>query len=309
MSGPAATRGRSPHRGRRIAALGVLAVVAALSLSGCSAKNAFALGWPHGGISLQSHNVYNLWIGTVIASAVVGLTVYALIFWCIIRYRKRATDVGLPEQTRYNLPIELIYSIVPFLIISVLFYYTARSESYVNRLSAKPQVTVGIVAFKWNWEFDYTDPNAKLSDGSQIKEIGDSTYIPILVVPTDQTIQFTEHANDVIHSFWVPELLFKRDVFPGDVYNKFEVTIVQPGAYVGRCAELCGTYHSQMNFELLAITPAQYSQFLSARQSGMSTPQAINALNLPVSLGGGNNGYATVTHPFDTSRTADNATP
>jgi heme/copper-type cytochrome/quinol oxidase subunit 2 len=148
---------RSPRRQiGRIAALCVVAVASAVTLSGCSAKNAFALGWPHGGISKQSHEMYNLWIGTVIAAAVVGLIVYALIFWCIIRYRKRkGSDDTLPAQTRYNLPIELIYTVIPFLIIAVLFYYTARAETDVDKISAHPDVTVSVIAFKWNWEFQY----------------------------------------------------------------------------------------------------------------------------------------------------------
>jgi cytochrome c oxidase subunit II len=300
------SRAKSPRRIGRTLALGAVAIAAAVSLSGCSAKNAFALGWPHGGISKQSQTMYNLWIGTVVAAAVVGIVVYALIFWCMIKYRKKGDE--LPAQTRFNLPIELIYTVIPFLIIAVLFFYTARAETDVDKLSAHPQVTVGIVAFKWNWQFNYTDASAQMPDGSNVTEIGDSSYVPILVLPTDKTIQFTEHSEDVIHSFWVPELLFKRDVFPGNVHNKFQVTIQTTGAYVGRCAELCGTYHSQMNFELLAVTPAQYATYITAKQHGMSTPQAIMSLGLPADEVS-NGGYATVTRPFNTSRTAGTATP
>jgi cytochrome c oxidase subunit II len=301
-SGLAATTRAKSSRIRRGISLGVVAIGAALALSGCDAKNAFALGWPHGGISDQSQQMYNLYIGSVIAAAVVGIGMYAAIFWCIVRYRKNSDE--LPVQTRYNLPIELIYTVVPFLIIAVLFYYTARTETNVDKISAHPDVKVGIVAFKWNWEFDYTDT---ASTGTTVTEIGDSSYIPILVVPTDKTIEFYEHSDDVIHSFWVPDLLFKRDVIPG-LTNTFQVTIRTGGAYVGRCAELCGTYHSQMNFELLAVSPAQYAQYLSLRQGGMSTPQAIMQLGLPLTWTGPQ-GYAVTTHPFDTSRTGSSATP
>ncbi|HEY1486626.1 MAG TPA: cytochrome c oxidase subunit II [Micromonosporaceae bacterium] len=300
----AATRS-SRRRIGRAAALCVIAIASAVTLSGCSAKNAFALGWPWGGITTQSNEMYNLWIGTVIAAAVVGLVVYALIFWCVIRYRKRkGSDDTLPAQTRYNLPIELIYTVIPFLIIAVLFYYTARAETDVDKISAHPQVSVKVVAFKWNWEFQYLNGDAKMPDGSPVTEIGNSSYVPILVLPTDKTIEFTETSEDVIHSFWVPELLFKRDVFPGNLVNHFQVTIVKTGAYVGRCAELCGTYHSQMNFELYAVTPANYATYLADRQAGMSTPQALVAIGYTQ-----NNGYATTTQPFNTSRTANTATP
>jgi cytochrome c oxidase subunit II len=302
VSPPKAERVRRPRRTARFVALGAVAVAAILSLSGCSAKDAFALGWPHGGISVQSHEMYNLWIGTVIAAAIVGIVVYFLIFWCIIRYRKRGDE--LPAQTRYNLPLEMIYTVVPFLIVAVLFYYTAVAETNVNKLSAHPDVTVQIVAFKWNWQFNYLDGTATMPDGSAVTTIGDSSYVPELVVPIGETIRFDETSRDVIHSFWVPELLFKRDVFPGNVENVFQVTIVQTGEFVGRCAELCGTYHSQMNFELDAVTPDQYKQFIQLKQQGMSTPAAL----LQLGVNQANGGYATTTEPFNTSRTSNNAT-
>src|SRR5262249_34967442 len=120
-------------------------------------------------------------------------------------------------------------------------------------------------------------------------------YVPVLVVPVGERIRFLEDSQDVIHSFWVPDLLFKRDVFPGGVQNKFEVTINQQGAFVGRCAELCGTYHSMMNFELRAVSPDEYAKFIAAKKQGMSTPDALAAA-------GDANPYATTTHPFNTDR-------
>jgi cytochrome c oxidase subunit 2 len=290
--------GVRPRRTGRVVALGAIAVAAVLSLSGCSAKNWFALGWPHGGISQQSQEMYNLWIGTTIAALITGLIVYILIFWCIIRYRKKGEE--LPAQTRYNLPIELIYSVVPFLIIAVLFYYTAVAETNVDKISKHPDVTVEVVAFKWNWQFNYRDASAKMPDGTPVTTIGDSSYIPVLVLPVNESVEFLETSRDVIHSFWVPELLFKRDVFPGNVENKFQVTIQKTGAYVGRCAELCGTYHSQMNFELRVVTQADYATFVADKKAGMTTPQALQAI--------GQAPYATTTEPFNTSRTNNNAT-
>src|SRR5918911_902278 len=110
--------------------------------------------------------MYELWIGSVIAALVVGAFVWGLIFWCVVRYRKRGDQ--LPPQTRYNLPIELLYTIVPFLIIAVLFYYTAIIETYVNKTSAHPDVRVEVVAFKWNWQFRYLDPGSTGPDGQPV---------------------------------------------------------------------------------------------------------------------------------------------
>jgi len=190
----------------------------------------------------------------------------------------------------------LLYTVLPFLIIAVLFYYTAVVETDVNRESKNPDVTIQVVAFKWNWEFDYQDgPTMDGRVGNTLTStVGASDYVPVLVVPIGKTVRFEETARDVIHSFWVPELLFKRDVFPGNVRNSFQVTLVKEGHYAGRCAELCGTYHSMMNFEMRVVSWDNYQKFLAAKISGMSTPQALASI--------GEAPLATTTCPFNTVR-------
>ncbi len=297
---PGAGRGAARRlRPGRLVGLAVLALVTTAALSACSVTNTVGkafdgFGFPQGGISQQSQRVYSLWIGSVIAALLIGFLVWGLIFWSIIRYRKRGDE--MPPQTRYNMPIELLYTVAPFLIVSVLFFYTATTETYLDRLSANPDVTVQVTASKWNWQFTYLDSTAKGQDGQQVQTTGAADYIPVLVVPTHETVRFKEHSQDVIHSFWVPELLFKRDVFPGNVKNQFEVTIEKEGAYVGHCAELCGTYHSMMNFELRAVSPDKYQQFIAAKKSGKTTQEALTSIGLPP--------LATTTHPF-ANRTSD----
>ncbi len=275
---------------RRLASLAAGIVLVPLLLTGCSVKDSFAFGWPKGGITPQAHKMYDLWVGSTIAALAVGVFVWALIFWCVVRYRKRGEE--LPPQTRYNLPIELLYTVVPFLIVAVLFYYTAIVQTYVDVLKPNPDVRVEVVAAKWTWEFRYLDD--KDAKGQPVSTVGDSGYVPVLVVPSGKRIRFSETSRDVIHSFWVPDLLFKRDVMPG-FNNTFEVTIDSNGAYVGRCAELCGTYHSQMNFEMRVVDPADYERFIQLKQQGESTPAALEAI--------GEDPLATTTHPFDTDRT------
>jgi cytochrome c oxidase subunit II len=277
---------------RRLVGLAVTAVAAVALLSGCDVGEAFGhFGWPEGGLTRQSTRMYDLWIGSTIAALVVGVFVWGLIFWCVVRYRKRGEQ--LPSQTRYNVPMEFLYTVVPFLVVAVLFYYTAIVQTDVDKLSRNPDVTVEVVGFKWEWQFNYRD-----APGAQARTVatttGNTGYVPVLVLPTGRSIRIEEHSNDVIHSFWVPDLLFKRDVFPGNVRNVFEVTLEREGAYVGRCAELCGTYHSQMNFELRAVSPEQYDRFLAAKRAGQSTPDALSSI--------GQEPYAVTTHPFDTDR-------
>lgn len=196
-------------------------------------------------------------------------------------------------QTRYHLPMEVLYSVAPFLVIAVLFYFTVVVQTEVNETSPDPDVVVEVVAFQWSWQFNYRDGIGAEAGTVATSTVGASDYVPVLVVPTGRTIRFELTSPDVIHSFWVPEMLFKRDVFPGNVRNAFEVT-VQPGkegAYVGRCAELCGAYHSQMLFELRAVTPDQYDRFQAGLQGGMETPEALASI--------GEQPRAVTTAPFD----------
>lgn len=272
------------------------AAALALTLSGCSAEDDLRFGWPRG-ITPQAEKMRNLWTWSAVAALVVGVLVWGLIFWCVIRYRKRKNDdEELPAQTSLNLPIETLYTILPILIVLVLFYYTALAQGFVDKETKHPDVTVNVVAFKWNWDFQY--PGVKDKDGQPVETFGTTEEVPILVLPTDKTIRFNEHSQDVIHSFWVPDLLFKRDVIPGR-HNSFEVTITRPGAYVGRCAELCGTYHSAMNFELRAVKPVDYQKFLTAKKDGKSTADALRAI--------GQAPYSTTTKPFTNKRTTRTA--
>jgi cytochrome c oxidase subunit 2 len=268
-------------------------------LSGCSVDSvgsAFGgFGWPEHGISLQAHKMYDLWIASTIAALVVGFFVWGLIFWCVVRYRKRGDN--LPVQTRFNMPLEVLYTVTPVLIVAVLFYYTAIVQTDVDKVSAKPDMTVEVVAFKWNWQFNYRDaPGAEAR--TVASNLGSSDVIPLLVLPTGKKIRFEETSRDVIHSFWVPEMLFKRDVFPGNVRNTFEVTLDREGRYVGRCAELCGTYHAFMQFELVVVSPEKFDQFLAAKEAGGSTQDAMGAIGFT-----GDERFAVRTQPFDTRRT------
>lgn len=289
-------RGRGPSVGR-LAGLGAGGAGLLALLTGCDVGQTFdGFGWPQGGISPEAHRMYDLWIGSTIAALAVGVFVWGLIFWCVIRYRKRGE--ALPVQTRFNMPMEFLYTIAPVLIVAVLFYYTAIVQTGVNKVTTNPDVTVEVVAFKWNWQFNYRDRPGE--DGETIAStLGTTEVIPVLVLPTGRSIRFEETSRDVIHSFWVPELLFKRDVFPGNVRNVFEVSNLHTeGAYVGRCAELCGTYHSMMNFELRVVSPEEYDRFIAAKRAGQSTQDALIAIGEPP--------LAQTTRPFDTKRDVNN---
>ena len=238
--------------------LGVLAVI----LSGCSWSEALGMGWPEG-ITPQAHLNRELWIGAVIASLVVGVIVWGLIFWSAAFHRKKATDTELPRQFGYNMPLELVLTVTPFLIISVLFYFTVVVQEKMLHLAKDPEMVVDVTAFQWNWKFGYqrinfkdgtltydgadparkramvSKPEGKDSHGEElvgpvrgfntedrtylnfdkVETLGTSTEIPVLVLPTGKQIQFVLASADVVHTWWVPEFLFKRDVMPNPEAN------------------------------------------------------------------------------------------
>ncbi|MBW8765189.1 MAG: cytochrome c oxidase subunit II [Geodermatophilales bacterium] len=277
-------------RGNRLARLAALGLLGVLTLTGCQVPNNefWRFGWPEG-ITDRSVYMRELWTGSVIAALIVGFLVWGLILYAVVRYRKRGDE--LPKQTAYNLPLEIVYTILPFLIIAGLFFYTVVVENKVLEKSADPNTTIAVNAFKWNWQFVYSD--SKGPDGLPVNTVGSTEEIPVLVLPVDRSIRFEVASADVIHSFWVPEFLFKLDVIPGNENgrdNVFEVTVQKEGAYVGRCAELCGTYHAFMNFEVRAVSGSDYDRYIAARERGLSTFDALQSIGQP--------GNATTTHPF-----------
>ena len=283
-------------RGSRLARLAALGLLGVATLTGCDMPNNefWRFGWPEG-VTEQATDMRELWTWSVIAALIVGVLVWGLILYPVIAHRKKGED--LPKQTAYNLPLEIVYTIAPFVIIAALFFYTVVVQNKVQERSDNPDETIAVNAFKWNWQFVYPDTEGE--DGEPVETVGNSGEIPILVLPTDRKIRFELTSADVIHSFWVPEFLFKLDVIPGNENgrdNVFEVTVREEGAYVGRCAELCGTYHAFMNFEVRAVSGSDYDAYIRAREQGQSTAQALESIGQP--------GRATTTKPFNLAETA-----
>jgi cytochrome c oxidase subunit II len=286
-----------------------LAAVVAVAASGCSVDEVIRFGWPVG-VTPQAYEMRHLWTTLALLSLVVGVIVWGLTIWSVSFHRKKG-DGELPRQFQYSLPVEIISVVLPTILVAGIFAGTVLVQNDVDKHIPNPDVKIDVTAFQWNWQFDYPDNPT----GKPITTLGTSSTIPLLVLPTDQSIQFTLKSQDVIHSFYVPEFLFKRDVFPNPEKNSTDNVFVidkidRPGAFVGRCAELCGSYHSQMNFEVRAISPDLYQRYLQLRTENnpvTGTPntagQALAALNCGQLCAP----EATTTYPFNTDRNARSA--
>ncbi|MER5865579.1 cytochrome c oxidase subunit II [Kitasatospora sp. NPDC002040] len=254
---------RSPRRTMRrklpqALALGLVIATA----TGCSANDLPRLGLPSP-VTAEGPMVLRMWQGSWIAALVVGALMWGLIIWSVIFHRRSRTKVEVPPQTRYNLPIEALYTAVPLVIVSVLFYFVARDEERLTQTSAKPDHMVNVVGFQWSWAFNYENTeNPDPANTQAAYEVGTPAEPPTLYLPINETVQFRLTSRDVIHDFWPVNFLMKQDVVPG-VVNKFEVTPTALGTYRGKCAELCGVDHSRMLFNVKVVERAEYDKHLA----------------------------------------------
>jgi cytochrome c oxidase subunit II len=236
----------------------------------------------------QGQTIINLWQGSWIAALAVGAVVWGLIVWAVIFHRKRKSDTAPPRQVRYNLPIEILYTVVPFIMVGVLFFFTARDENSIDSLSARPAVVVDVTGFQWSWSFGYPQYAVTNQDspcGGEVCEVGqqwngvvpgNEGLLPLLEIPEHEVVRFNLVSNDVIHSFWIVPFEFKRDVVPGHP-NHFQVVATSPSDSIGRCSELCGLYHSRMLFRVKIVSKAQFNTWIHQQQAQQNAVTATAA--------------------------------
>ena len=203
----------------------------------------------------QADGVLSLWLWSLYGATALGVFVLGLIVYSLVRHRRRNDD--LPKQTEGNVPLEVTYTVIPFLIVGLLFAYGMKIQNDGTKLVKQPDVTVDVTAYQWNWRFDYPGQNVSI--------VGDNRTLPEVVIPEGKRVRFNLIAADVAHSFFVPGFLTKRDVIPG-VKNEIEVTPKRTGFYMGHCAEFCGLNHAEMNFRVRVVNPDEYAKWLTDTQ-------------------------------------------
>ena len=238
-------------RGRRLRPGGAVGLgLLALLLSGCTFhfEN-------NQGATKQGHTIGRLFDGFDIIALAVGVFVWALIFWCILAYRRKHKD-HWPPQTHHNLPWEVAYTTIPVLIVGVLFGYTYVSENSVDKVVSNPDNVMTITAFQWGWKFDYTLP-----DGRTAEVVSDPNHYGTFELPLNQVTRVNLVTADVIHEFDVPAFDFERYAQSG-VVNTFDLTPIKTGTFIGRCAQFCGLHHDLMIFYVKVVQPAQFQTWV-----------------------------------------------
>lgn len=244
--------------------------------TGCTANEIFFIDLPEPA-SEEANTMKALWDGSWTALWPVGILVWGLMIFSFIAYHRRRRP-EVPVQTTYNLPIETLYTVAPLVLIIGFFWFTARDQAEVLQVTGGEDQTINVVGFRWSWAFNYVDEDVyevgtpfEYEDAEgNVATNQDSA--PTLWLPVNEKVRFDLTSSDVIHSFWVPQWLFKMDVIPGKL-NQFEVTPDQTGTFLGKCAELCGVDHSRMLFNVKVVTQEEFDAHIEELRAMGQTGQ------------------------------------
>lgn len=258
-------------------------ITATFLLAGCTTAelNGYLPGFTDDGVQAtdRTEMVSGLWVNSWIVLLVVGVITWGLTLFAMVAYRRRKGQTGLPVQLRYNMPIEIFYTLVPFVLVLGLFAFTARDQTILETQYDDPDVSISAIGKQWAWDFQYNGDKEDKSDavwtmGVQAVPAAngdvDQDALPTLVLPVNKTVQIELLSRDVIHSFWVIDFLYKKDMYPGHE-NYWSFTPTREGTFAGKCAELCGEYHSAMLFNVKVVSEEEYETYIdSLREAGQT---------------------------------------
>jgi len=268
-----------------------VAVAAVATLAACTPTelHGYLPGFEEGGTPTtnQTDGLASLWVGSWIAALAVGIITWGLMLWAMIVYRRRKGQTGLPVQLRYNMPIEIFFTTVPLILVLGLFAFTAREQTRVETPWSADEVEVEITAIakQWAWDFQYNGDEEDNSDavwtmGIQAQPDAngniDESQLPTLVLPVNKKVTIDLQSRDVIHSFWIIDFLYKKDMYIGHD-NSWSFIPTREGTYAGKCAELCGEYHSMMLFQVKVVSEEEYEAYLDELEAKGQTGDINNA--------------------------------
>lgn len=235
------------------------------------------------GASEISREVHAIHMRTFWVCVVIGLIVFSIMFISIVKHRKSKGAVA--AHFHESTTVEIIWTIIPVLILITLAIPAAKALVKIED-SSNADMTIRVTGYQWKWEYDYPDQGIKFfssldqksreasAKGSGIDPAGVEHYLrevdnPV-VIPVGKKVRFLFTANDVIHSWWVPELAIKKDAIPGFI-NDMWTKVDQPGIYRGQCAELCGKDHGFMPIKVVALAEPDYSNWINEQKQKMAT--------------------------------------
>lgn len=224
------------------------------------------------GVTPISKDVYHLHMVCMVVCAIIGVVVFGVMIYSLIHHRK---SKGYKAASFHDNPrLEIIWSLIPFLILVGLAVPATRVLIRMDD-TRQSEVTVKVVGYQWRWQYEYLDqgisyfstlstPLAQIQNKQEKSEWYLLEVDKPLVLPVNKKIRFLVTSNDVIHSWWVPELGIKRDAIPGFMYEAW-ATIEKPGTYRGQCAELCGINHGFMPIVVEAVSQADFDKWVAAQ--------------------------------------------
>jgi len=268
-------------RKARVIGIAFLALLAAI-VAGCAGAAAQHPGFEPGygpgapgpgffpldSVTKQGVPTQSLYFLTFVIAVIVFVLVEGLLLFITLRWRRKPTDTELPPQTHGSTALELLWTIIPMVTVTALFVAAiiTLNEEYEAK-AAEPNLIVDVTGFQWQWKFEYPEQGITLT--------GTGREGPVMALPIGETIRIRLHSadTDVIHSFYVPQFLYKKDVIPGRV-NEFDVMVQQAGTFAGQCAEFCGFGHADMHFSVQAMEPADFEAWVTLQQTPPSPSAA-----------------------------------
>jgi cytochrome c oxidase subunit 2 len=262
--------GTKPFKNRRLQRVAAAAVVLAALPALTSCSDLVSRGFLPGARDTTNNTelITDLWVNSWIAALVVGVITWGLMIWVVVAYRRRKNTVGFPAQLSYNLPLEVFYLAIPLIVIGVLFVFTDREQRAIDERYPNPDVVIDVFGKQWSWDFNYVKEQVHEDAGQQAHltgAYGAPDRLPTLYLPVGKKVELHLQSRDVQHSFWVVDFLQKRDLYPGhEQYNPYiNITPNRIGEYMGKCAELCGEYHSEMLFKVRVVSQQDYDSHIA----------------------------------------------
>ena len=228
----------------------------------------------------QGSKIYTLYNVVLAIAVLIGVGVIGMILLSCVRYRKQPGDDTMPPQTHGNTTFEIIWTAIPTVIVLALFGMSFATIRAIDKPSGNHAAIIEVRGYQWSWTFDY---GTNAAGTRVLVRAPDNRSEPEMVVPVGEKVHVEQRSDNVMHSFFVPAFLFKRDLIPGKA-NGFDITVTSAGVYHGQCAELCGTDHAKMTFKVRAISRAEFDDWFNTFKPPLpkceDTAKASNAVTI-----------------------------